>query len=70
MSRNKIVLMVVVSVGSVLAMAGSLLYSYASNTVWHLGPRTAVTPAVVLIPIICAGDVVACIFLMPKKPGP
>jgi hypothetical protein len=66
MSRNKIVLMVIVSVGSVLAMAASLLYSYTSNTVWHLGPRTAITPPVVLIPIICAGDVIAGICLMRK----
>jgi hypothetical protein len=67
MSQNKVLLMVILSVGSVFAMAASLLYSYASNTVWYLGPRTAVTPSVVLIPIIFAVDVVACICLVRKK---
>jgi hypothetical protein len=66
MSRNKIVVMVILSAGSVFAIAGSLLYSYACNTVWYLGPRTAVTPPVVVIPIICAVDVIASICLVRK----
>jgi hypothetical protein len=67
MSRTKIVLIVILSVGSACAMVASILYSYASNTVWYLGPRIAITPTVVLIPIIFAVDVLASIRLMRKK---
>jgi hypothetical protein len=67
MSRNKIVLMIILSIVSAFAIAASLLYSYASNTVWYLGPRTAITPSVVLIPVICAIDVIGYICLMRKK---
>jgi hypothetical protein len=67
MSRARIVLMVLLWVGSIFAIAASVLYSYVGNTVWYLGPRVATTPDTVLIPVILAVAVISCIRLCKKR---